>query len=163
MSSLVLGCDPGIRGALAWYNRNTRRLEHVFDMPTLEYKMASGKIRRRLDLMRLAIELDTYAAATSFAMVEDVGPMPNDGPVQAFKFGLTVGETLAMLTAFAVPIRLVKPQVWKALMGLGQDKDMSRALATRKFPEHEKLFARKKDNDRAEASLLAWFGAERFV
>ncbi len=44
-------------------------------------------------------------------------------------------------------------------MKLSADKDASRAMACRLFPRHSALFARKKDDGRSEAALLAMYGA----
>jgi crossover junction endodeoxyribonuclease RuvC len=57
-------------------------------------------------------------------------------------------------------VTLVKPQKWKKHFSLDKDKDKSRALANRRFPDNHQDFARKKDDGRAEAALIALYGAE---
>jgi hypothetical protein len=52
----------------------------------------------------------------------------------------------------------VPPQKWKKAMGLGSNKDESRILASRQWPDSAHMFNRKKDADRAEAALIAYYG-----
>jgi crossover junction endodeoxyribonuclease RuvC len=57
------------------------------------------------------------------------------------------------------------PPSWKRLVGLppGRDgaKDAARAEAIRRWPEKAGLFARVKDDGRAEAALIAVAGMKR--
>ena len=62
--------------------------------------------------------------------------------------------------ACKLPVKFVQPASWKKHFGLNRDKGLSRSLATQRFPEYAKLFARAKDDGRAEAALLALFGQE---
>ena len=48
---------------------------------------------------------------------------------------------------------------WKRHYGLNSEKERARALALRLWPTSEH-FGRKKDHGRAEAALLARYGAE---
>jgi crossover junction endodeoxyribonuclease RuvC len=43
---------------------------------------------------------------------------------------------------------------------LSSDKDTSRQLAMQRFPDYAEKFVRKKDDGRAEAALIALYGAE---
>jgi crossover junction endodeoxyribonuclease RuvC len=56
---------------------------------------------------------------------------------------------------------LVVPQVWKKAYGIPggrENKDMARQKASMLFPKYAHLWARKKDDGRAEAVLLAHYG-----
>jgi crossover junction endodeoxyribonuclease RuvC len=56
---------------------------------------------------------------------------------------------------------MVTPQKWKkAYPGLDSDKDKSRMMATRIWPEISTRFKRKKDDGRAEALLIAKWGKD---
>ncbi len=58
-----------------------------------------------------------------------------------------------------LPIEFVSPRVWKKRMGLTTaDKETSRAMAIRMFPLLAKELARKGDDGRAEALLIAEYG-----
>ena len=67
---------------------------------------------------------------------------------------------LGVLAALAIPCTLVTPGVWKRHHGLiGGDKSESRAKAIALWPGHADLFKRRKDDGRAEAALVAVYGA----
>jgi len=53
----------------------------------------------------------------------------------------------------------VSPGKWKRHFGLSADKEAARALAISQWPKSEH-FRRKKDHGRAEAALLALYGAQ---
>jgi len=92
------------------------------------------------------------------AIIEDVHAMPGQGVTSMFGFGVSKGLVIGMLHAFKCPVFTVPPAVWKGVYGLSSNKDASRALASKKFPNSSYLWTRKKDDGRAEALLLADFG-----
>lgn len=160
---LILGIDPGQSGALAWFDVPTQLLSSIHDMPTqISFNRAHTKERKIIDTDSLAATMKTYAAQTAFAVVEEVHSMPDNGPVQAFKFGFNAGIIKGMLAAFQIPAFYIPPQIWKGLMGLSSDKNKSLELAIKRFPYRANNFSRKKDDGRAEAALLTLFGLERF-
>lgn len=157
---LIAGVDPGLSGAIALY---TSLPEHdpfiIFDMPTLEITV-NRKKRKRIDLYSLARTLDLYAKDIGLVVIEAVGPSPRDSKAGAFTFGKTAGIVEMAFAANFIPVHMAQPNVWKKALGLTGDKDMSRALASRMFPAASHLWARKRDDGRAEAALLAWYGAK---
>ena len=92
-------------------------------------------------------------------VVENVHSMPKQGLSSTFKFGMGVGIIHGVAGALRLPLTLVTPSQWKGFHSLsGPDKEASRALAIRKWPEHNKHLDRKKDADRAEALLIGdWY------
>jgi hypothetical protein len=57
-------------------------------------------------------------------------------------------------------VTIVEPSAWKKFHKLhGKDKEGSRQRALQLFPEADALLARKLDHGRAEAALLALYGA----
>lgn len=154
--SAYLGIDPGISGALALMVQAPKWDIQVLDFPLLE---VNG--RKRIDMHGLLRQLRTWAMLHDIraAVVEDVGAMP--GQASMFPFGFSCGVGQMAVVAAEIPLRLVTPQKWKKHYGLkgGKDnKDQSRLLASRMFPTHAHLWARKKDDGRAEAVLLANYG-----
>lgn len=154
--SAYVGIDPGISGALALLVHAPKYDIHVVDAPTLE---VNG--RRRIDLHGFLHQLRTWAMVYDIrrVMIEDVGAMP--GQAFMFPFGFACGAAHMAVVAAELPLYLVTPQKWKKHYGLkgGKDnKDASRLLASRMFPTHAPLWARKKDDGRAEAVLLANYG-----
>ncbi|MFS9669006.1 hypothetical protein, partial [Klebsiella pneumoniae] len=52
----------------------------------------------------------------------------------------------------------VKPTVWKSSLQVPRDKNQARARATQLFPSAAAQVARVKDDGRAEAALIAFWG-----
>lgn len=151
---MICGIDPGLDGAIAIVGPD---IVTILDMPTIKERV-NGKLRRKIDLPVLARFFDLHGGAIKLAVIEDVGPMPTDGPVQAFKFGFNSGAPQAAVACQFIKPLLVTPNVWKAAMGLTADKDLSRRMASQLAPHYSHLWARKKDDGRAESFLLAKYG-----
>lgn len=176
----VIGVDPGLSGAIAVYDTSAKALLWVKDLPLIPqiaprkgqnpYKKAST--RREIDAYHLATTIDSIAKETLLAVVEDVSAMTytnkrgekrGQGAAASFTFGRVHGQVLGILACCMIPISLVRPAVWKSLMNLSSDKELSRRRATELFPWNGHEFRRKKDDGRAEAALLSYFGAQRLV
>jgi crossover junction endodeoxyribonuclease RuvC len=80
------------------------------------------------------------------------------GRQSAFNFGQGLGVIRGVIAALRIPYTTVSPAKWKKRFSLARDKDASRAAAIRLFPERSDLFLRKKDDGRAEATLIALYG-----
>lgn len=154
----TLGIDPGTHGALALYDGEAT--VSTTDMPTFAITVGRKKIKRLIiDLYELGRFFDLYAGSIEKAIVEDVNSQPNDGAIQAFKFGFNCGTVQAMVAAHFIPMTLVRPNVWKRAMGLTSDKDASRRKASMLLPKCAGQWSRVKDDGRAEAALLAVYGS----
>ena len=154
----VLGVDPGYTGALAIVSLETLELEWVGDMP-----VAGSGPHKRVNSGQLAIMLDGWAQKLEAAYIERAQAHPADGKDKLFRYALGAGVLEGVLSGLAmVPIRKVAPSVWKASMGLTASKIDSLSKARRSWPyAAEAFFDRKKDHGRAEAALLALYGARR--
>ena len=64
-----------------------------------------------------------------------------------------------VLAALAVHTSYVTPQRWQKVVEVRGGKDGARLRAIELFPAYASLFARKKDDGRADAALIAWYGA----
>jgi crossover junction endodeoxyribonuclease RuvC len=153
---IVLGIDPGLDGAFAFWDGEYRI--SVFDMPTLRLKRGKSE-KREIDLVALAHLLDLNKADRAF--VERVGPMPKQGVSSSFNFGMGYGAVRGLLAAHFIPTTLVTPQSWKKHHGIrtGAGKDASRAKASEILPHYGREWTRVKDDGRAEATLIALYGA----
>lgn len=156
---LILGVDPGLGGALAYYNFKQKTLDALYDIPTTE----DGKGNKAVDVYALAAIIQTHAEETLCAVIEDVGAAPKQGLSSTFKFGRISGILAGVVASSFIPIYFVKPAVWKVGMGLQSDgpasKGRSLDLAKSLFPEAiGQYFTLKKHHDRAEACLIAFFG-----
>jgi crossover junction endodeoxyribonuclease RuvC len=153
----VLGVDPGAAGALAMIDTDLTALV-VCDMPSTLIKIGKGH-RRQISEFWLADILRVYQP--DCAWIERVHAMPKQGVTSSFAFGLSYGLARGVLAALGVSVTLVTPQEWKKSFRLGPDKNEARLVAARLFPENASCFTRAKDDGRAEAALLALFGANQ--
>lgn len=152
----ILGADPGSSGALALYNPATQAIE-VFDMPTK--RAARGKTAKDVDGYALGILIDGLKHRVIKAVVEQVSSRPRQGG--QFTFGISYGRLLGALEANLIPVTHVPSSKWKPAMGLrGEGKGTSVALAVELFPALAAQLRRAKDDGRAEAALIAYYGAK---
>jgi len=151
---IVVGVDCGFSGAIAHYCTRTKDLD-VIDMPVI----LNSKGKNEIDIHSL-LHLLEPEAKDRMAVVEQVASRPNQSSVATFRFGMGYGALIACVAANKTPMHLVTPQKWKKHFGLTSDKDTSRQLAIQRWPEHYELFKLKKHDGRAEAALIALYGAE---
>jgi Holliday junction resolvasome RuvABC endonuclease subunit len=141
-----MGIDPGQSGAIAYVSDGM--LLDVVDMPTIDKEISPA-------LLTQMVRMHVVAAVA----VEKVWAAPTQGRTQgaqtSFKFGKAHGMVLGAAGALLVPLYEPTPQKWKKTFGLNADKERSRALATKLFPDRAELFKFKKNADRAEAALIA--------
>lgn len=153
----VIGIDPGNAGAIALIEGEgrTARLVSFWDMPT-EPVRVNGKERRRVNPKAVYAVLHSITGRPAVC-IEHVHGYGRDGSVGAFAFGRSFGIVETAAHACGLNVHLITPQVWKARLGLGASKAMSRRLAKEVFPESSHHFERVKDDGRAEATLIAWY------
>ena len=154
---IILGVDPGITGAVAAYDSESRLLLWIEDMPALEVKAGKG-IKRRISPEILCHTIRQYDVA-AVAYIEKVGAMPGQGVSSTFNFGQSFGMALGVLAGLGFSTHQITPQKWKKLAGAGVGKGAGRMRAAALFPESADLFARVKDDGRADAALIAYAGA----
>jgi crossover junction endodeoxyribonuclease RuvC len=149
----IVGVDPGARGAVALLVDG--RLERVEDMPAIEVRRGKTD-KAEVEGYGLAALLRELAG--DIGVVEQVGGIQGQSASSAFNFGRAAGAPEYQMVALGWRLERVTPMKWKKALGLNAGKDGSIAMATRLWPQHAARFARKKDNDRAEAALIAhWF------
>lgn len=153
----VLGIDIGVQGAIATLDPSGALLD-ISDMPVLK----EGKANRRVINAPLLSSI-IFKSHADHAFVEWVGARPTDGAVGAFAFGRAKGVIEGVLAAAGVSVTFLTPPAWKRTIGLppGKNKEGSRSEAIRRWPTHAELFARCKDDGRAEACLIAIAGITR--
>jgi len=157
MKTLILGVDPGLSGACALVGPEGG--VQVFDMPTTSRRV-NNKLKRQIDPYPLAAWIELHRPLIRLAVIEQVGTMPGQGVTSAFNFGFTTGVIHGIIASCGIEIRTVAPQVWKRKFNLlGQDKDASRGEASRRLSQFTDLWPLKKHDGRAEAALLAIYGA----
>jgi crossover junction endodeoxyribonuclease RuvC len=155
---MIVGIDPGIKGAAAAYDPKRGMMVDVIDLPTRQ----TGRWHE-IDTSKLYGWLRRQG--TDRVILENVHSMPKDGVVSAFRFGMAFGM-IRMISQEAVgsAVELVEPQVWKEYFDLtGGDKEASRQRALTLFPHCADFLARKLDHQRAEAMLIAKWGARPII
>lgn len=158
MGALILGVDPGFTGGLAIYDSSSKTLRDVIDMPLVAQPKNGRAIANKIDVYALALWFGAYSEEVALAVIEDVGPRPEEGVSSVFKFGYGAGVVAGIVAATLTRIHLTPPATWKLLMQLSHDKKLSCTRAKELFPNFAPSFARVKDNGRAEAALIAKFG-----
>lgn len=145
----ICAIDPGITGAIAFYTADHASYITVEDMPVVDKAVSPAVLARRIAQMRPVV-----------AVVEIASTRPGLSATSVLKTGTGYGVILGVLAALEIPTHLVTPQRWKKHFRLDSDKEKSRALAQRLWPEFAEKFARVKDDGRAEAALIARWYAE---
>lgn len=147
----IIGIDPGLRGAIAMFDGTDLFVE---DMPIVE----ADKRGNDLNYDGLRDLFQVVFAGADHAFIEHVGAMPKQGVSSMFKFGKVYGGVIMAVSYAEIPRTFIAPTKWKIELGLTSNKERSRKRALECFPKYSHLFARKKDDGRSEASLLARYG-----
>jgi len=146
----VLGVDPGVSGATAFFFPSAPDRVAAEDMPVAGNDIDCATLAKRVTQI-----------APSCAVIERVNARPGQGVCSVFKFGRAYGSILGALSALEIAVHLVTPSVWKKHFRLDADKEAARALALRLFPATSAHFTSKRDHHRSEAALIALYGAQR--
>lgn len=150
----IIGVDPGLDGAIALLDVKEWTLE-VHDMPT--YSRTKSKTKRFIDPDLLSNILDKEDATVLY--LEAVTASPQMGTVSAFSFGEAKGIVLGVAGALRIPVTQVTPVMWKRRMDTPADKTEALGRARQLFPASGEVFHAKTHADRAEASIIALYGA----
>lgn len=169
MRRRIAAIDPGISGSAAMVEFDDAEMRQAALVDAVDLPTTGNKKKREINGAAL---FDLFVNwQPDLVVIENVYAMPSIpdadgvrrgmGAASAFKFGMGCGAVRAVVQCAKIPYTLVVPAVWKKYYGLkGPDKEQSRQMAIRRFPERQELFARKLDHQRAEASLLALYGAK---
>lgn len=160
---IVVGIDPGLSGALAVWDTDTQALT-IHDMPVFEHVVPGKKaVRRVLNEVELARLTFNVIPGEPLVWLEQVNGLPGQSGPGAFSFGQVYGAIRMAVLAAGLPLNVVQPAIWKSAMRVRRSdapKEASRARASELLPQYAHLWARKKDADRAEAALIALYGAK---
>lgn len=145
---LVAAVDPGVSGAVAFINTDTKEI-NVFDLPLLSI----GK-RKTINPYAFGGTLNVHQP--DVLIIENVATRPGQGISSSGNFMYGAGVLFGVAGGLDIPAEFVAPASWKRRLGLiGKSKEASRSLAIRLFPAASSHLKRKKDADRAEAILMA--------
>jgi crossover junction endodeoxyribonuclease RuvC len=150
---VILAIDPGTLGAFALLGERVI----VDDLPVHEAQHGrAGKVRTELDLHTFDHTLSDHHIAHAF--IEKVNAMPGQGVTSMFRFGYAAGAVYGLVVAHGIPVTFVTPQQWQRYHQIGSSPDAARQRAVQLYPDLTPLFARKRDQHRADALLIGCYG-----
>ena len=156
----IIGVDPGFSGAIAILGPPEIGITPpltIVDMPTIP----GAKGKTELNYSEVLSSLTRSIAGMKTIMwLERVSAMPRQGVSSMFRFGQQFGALEMAAAANKHELHYVTPATWKSYFKLSADKGVARGEAIRRFPDQAHLFARVKDDGRAEAALIAIYGRE---
>lgn len=167
-NDVYVGVDPGISGAIAFI-QGKKIAVYDFEDPIALKVLQSG-----------------YLFGDAHALIERVHAMPKQGISSTAKFMTTFGQWIGRLEALSISFGFTTPQKWQqAMFGSApkiyklvtvekgyktpqgevppvkakkvDTKAMSLQTARQMFPVVQDRLTRQKDNDRADALLIAEF------
>jgi crossover junction endodeoxyribonuclease RuvC len=148
----ILGCDPGIHGALAIVTITDSAAPTLVDV--LDVPVIGTGAKERVNTILVWDWLAQHDPG--HALIERAGSMPKQGVASTFKYARAVGSLETAIACRDIPYSLIEPGVWKRHHHLrGGDKEAARQRALQLFPKAFTWLARKKDHQRAEAALIA--------
>jgi len=151
MNKTILGIDVGMKGALAFYDKDELV---IHDMPTFPRNKTNRVDCHKLHAI-ISIHQEEYGV--DHVYIEQVNAF-GMGASSAMNFGWSCGTVEAIVSACGIPFSYVTPQKWKKEMQCPKDKDAARMRATQLLPEFAHNWPLKKHDGRAEASLIALYG-----
>lgn len=158
----VLGIDPGAHGALALIDTTlpaAQQLVAMVDMPTTLIKRGQREVNE-VNAPMLAAAVRDFGHVDA-AVVEAVFSRPGQGVSSMFAFGRALGVLEGALSGLGIPYQKVPPQVWQRAVRVRGGKDGSRERAALTYPSQAQMFARKKDDGRADAANIAAYLANQ--
>lgn len=158
---LLTGIDPGQTGALALLDTDdVHAIVNVWDLPM--HALKRGKTKKiRLDLQGfIALVKDLQLFGCVHVYIEKPGGMPNQSAPAAYAFGYDTGQMIGVLAALNMPVTEVPPLTWKKALRVTSDKDDCRLVASQLMPTSSHHWSLKKHDGRAEAALIARYGAQ---
>lgn len=147
MSAIIIAVDPGKTGAVAALDQDGN-LHDTWDMPVIDKRVCAPLLADLLVPLQRVAEL---------CVIEDVHAMPKQGVTSMFTFGRGLGVVEGVALGAGIPVRWVSPAKWKRALGLSPDKGASRRRAIELWPAQSAMFARVKDDGRAEAALIGYW------
>src|SRR5262245_49812193 len=151
----ILGVDPGTNGGLAIIvvDGTAPVLADCVDVP-----VTSEGAKKRID----AIAICEWVSKRNIqhVYIERAQALPGQGASNGFNYGRAVGSIEAAIALCGIPITVVEPAARKKFYRLrGRDTEPSRQRATQLFLGAHKFLFRKRHHHRANAALIALFGA----
>ena len=159
---LVIGIDPGISGSICFFQDG--KIIDVVEMPTMiEGKKNKKQVNGSQIFNEISERIKKIDKKDIKVIIEQVSAMPGQGVTSMFNFGQSYGILKGICSAMQLPMYFVRPAKWKKYFNLiNSEKDASRTRAIEIFPYFSAQLSRKKDNNKADAILIASFYYETY-
>ena len=159
---LIIGIDPGISGSICFFEDG--KILDVIEMPTMiEGKKNKKQVNGSQIYNEILKKINKLETNDIRVIVEQVSAMPGQGVTSMFNFGQSFGILKGICSAMQLPIYFVRPAKWKKYFNLiNSEKDASRTRAIEIFPYFSSQLSKKKDNNKADAILIASFFYETY-
>jgi crossover junction endodeoxyribonuclease RuvC len=150
---MIVGIDPGLAGGYAMLGN----MVLVDDLPIHAAQHgAKAKVRNELDLHTFRDILAEHTIEHVF--IERVAARPGQGVTSVFRFAEAAGALYGLMVGLGLPVTFVTPQIWQRHHGIGPSPDAACQRATQLYPQLAGKLAKRRDQHRADAILLASFG-----
>ena len=159
---LIIGIDPGISGSICFFEDG--KILDVVEMPTMtEGKKNKKQVNGSQIYNEIEKRIHKIEKQDIRVIIEHVSAMPGQGVTSMFNFGQSFGILKGICSAMQLPMYFVRPAKWKKYFSLiNSEKDASRTKAIEIFPYFSAQLSRKKDNNKADAILIASFYYETY-
>ena len=159
---LIIGIDPGISGSICFLQNG--EILDVIDMPTMtEGKKNKKQVNGSQIFNEISKKIKDIERKNIKVVIEQVSAMPGQGVTSMFNFGQSFGILKGICATMQLPMYFVRPAKWKKYFNLiNSEKDASRTKAIEIFPYFSINLSKKKDNNKADAILIASFYYETY-
>jgi crossover junction endodeoxyribonuclease RuvC len=159
---LIIGIDPGISGSICFLQDG--KITEVLEMPTMtDGKKNKKQVNGAQIYNEISQRIKEIEKKNIKVVIEQVSAMPGQGVTSMFNFGQSFGILKGICSAMQLPMYFVRPAKWKKYFNLiNSEKDASRTKAIEIFPYFSSNLSKKKDNNKADAILLANFYYETY-
>ena len=159
---LIIGIDPGISGSICFLEDG--KIIDVIEMPTMnEGKKNKRQVNGSQIYNEISTRINLKERDNVRVVIEQVSAMPGQGVTSMFNFGQSFGILKGICSAMRLPMYFVRPAKWKKYFNLiNSEKDASRTRAIEIFSYFSGQLSKKKDNNKADAILIASFFFETY-
>ena len=154
---LIIGIDPGISGSICFFKDG--KILDVVEMPIMiDGKKNKKQVNGAQIFNEIAKRINQTEKKDIKVIIEQVSAMPGQGVTSMFNFGQSFGILKGICAAMQLPMYFVRPAKWKKYFNLiNSEKDASRTKVIEMFPRISDKLSRKKDNNKADAILIAQY------
>ena len=159
---LIIGIDPGISGSICFFEDG--EIKDVIDMPTMtEGKKNKKQVNGSQIFNEISKRITDLDKINIKVVIEQVSAMPGQGVTSMFNFGQSFGILKGICASMQLSMHFVRPAKWKKYFNLiNSEKDASRTKAIEIFTYFSENLSKKKDNNKADAILIASFFYETY-